>query len=157
MKKKLEGVLKAKDTMEKARDEAMKARVEAERAREQAEETKEQAEQEAYEMGVAKTETNLKAQVSGVCMLYCSQVWVEALNRARVEALSEFRRAENVSYPFAIQESAPANSEADTTPEMVEAGQESVTNTSTPLDKLVEETEHLEVSKKEKTINQETP
>ena len=65
MKKKLEGVLKAKDTMEKARDEAMKARVEAERAREQAEETKEQAEQEAYEMGVAKTETNLKAQVPG--------------------------------------------------------------------------------------------
>ena len=58
--------MKAKNTMEKARDEAMKAREEAERAKEQAKEIKEQAEQEAYEMGVAETETNLKAQVPGV-------------------------------------------------------------------------------------------
>ena len=108
-------------------------------------------------MGVAKTETNLKAQVSGVCMLYCSQVWAEALNRAGVEATSEFRRAENAYYPPTIQESAPANSEADTAPEVVKAGQNSVTNAPTPLDKLTEEIEHLEVSKKEKTINQETP
>ena len=57
--------MKAKDTIEKARDEAMKARAEAERAREQAEETKEQAEQEAYEMGVAKTETNSKPKFQG--------------------------------------------------------------------------------------------
>ena len=64
--------MKAKDTMEKARDEAMKARVEAERAKEQTEEIKEQAEQEAYEMGVAEIETNLRAQVPGVCRLYCS-------------------------------------------------------------------------------------
>ena len=108
-------------------------------------------------MGMAKTETNLKAQVSGVCMLYCSQVWAEALNRAGVEASSEFRRAENAYYPPAIRESAPANFEADTAPEVVEVGQNSVTNASTPLDKLAEEIEHLEVSKKKKTINQEAP
>ena len=100
LKKKLEGTVKAKDTMKKARDEAMKAWAEAEKAREQAEETKEQAEQEAYEIGVAETETNLKAQVPGVCRLYCSQVWVEALNQAGVEASSELRRAENVYYPL---------------------------------------------------------
>ena len=46
--------MKAKDAMEKVRDEAMKARAEAEKA-------KEQTEQEAYEMGVVETETNLKA------------------------------------------------------------------------------------------------
>ena len=73
-------------------------------------------------MGVAETETNLKAQVSGVCRLYCSQVWDEALNRAGVEASFELRRAENVYYPPAIQEFAPASFEADTAPEAVEAG-----------------------------------
>ena len=33
-------------------------------------------------------------------MLYCSQVWAEALNRAGVETSSELRRAENVYYPL---------------------------------------------------------
>ena len=51
-------------------------------------------------MGVAETETNLKAQVPGVCRLYYSQVWAEALNRAGVEASSELRRVENVYYPL---------------------------------------------------------
>ena len=64
--------MKAKDTMEKARDEATKDSAEAERAKEQAKEIKEQAEQEAYEMGVAETKTNLKTQVPRVCRLYCS-------------------------------------------------------------------------------------
>ena len=99
--------MKAKDTMEKARDEVMKARVEVEKAKEQAEETKKQVEQEAYEMGVAETETNLKAQVSGVCRLYYSKVWAETLNRAGVKASSKIRRAENVYYPPAIRESTP--------------------------------------------------
>ena len=51
-------------------------------------------------MGVAEIETNLKAQVPGVCRLYCSQVWAEALNQAGVEASFEFRKAENVYYPL---------------------------------------------------------
>ena len=51
-------------------------------------------------MGVVETETNLKAQVLGVCRLYWSQVWAEALNRARVETSSELKRAENVYYPL---------------------------------------------------------
>ena len=60
-------------------------------------------------------------------------------------------------YPPVIQEFAPASSEADTTPEVAKAGQDSATNTSTPLDKPVEETEHPGASEKEKTINQEIP
>ena len=100
LKKKLEDAVKANDTMEKARDEAVKARAEAEKARELTEETKERAEQEAYEIGVAESETNLRAQVLGVYRLYCSQVWVEALNQAGVETSSELRRAENVYYPL---------------------------------------------------------
>ena len=157
LKKKLEGAVKAKDIMEKAKDEAVKARAEAEKAREQAKETKERAEQEAYEMGVAETETNLKSQVLRVCRLYCSQVWAKALNQAGVEALFELRRAENVYYPPAIQQFAPASSEADTTSEAVEAGQDSATNAPTPLDKPAEETEHPRVLEKEKIINRKVP
>ena len=108
-------------------------------------------------MGVVETETNLKTQVSGVCRLYCSQVWAEALNRARVEASSELRRAENVYYPPAIRESSPANSQANTASEVTEAGQNSATNTLTPLDRPAEETENYGVSEKENTINQEIP
>ena len=36
--------------------------------------SKEKAEEEAYNLGVAKTQTTLKAQVPRVCRLYCSQV-----------------------------------------------------------------------------------
>ena len=143
--------------MEKARDEAIKARAEAEKAKEQAEEIKEQVEQEAYELGVAETETNLKAQVPGVCKLYCFQVQVEALNQAGVEASSELMRAENVYYPPAIQESAPTSSEANTAPETAKVGQGNVTNAPTPLDKPAEDIEHPRVSEKDKSINQETP
>ena len=73
-------------------------------------------------MGVVETETNLKAQVSGVCRLYCSQVWAETFNQAGVKASFELRRAENVYYPPAIQESAPASFKADTAPEVAESG-----------------------------------
>ena len=59
-------------------------------------------------------------------------------------------------YPLAIRESTPASYEADTAPRTAEASQDSVTNTPTPLDKPAEETDHLGVSEKDKTINQET-
>ena len=132
------------------RDEAIKAPAKAKRA-------KEQAKQEAYEMGVAETETNFKTQVPRVYRLHCSQVWAEALNRARAEASFELNRVENVYYPPAIREFAHASSEADTAPKAAKAGQDSATNAFTPLDKPVKETEHPGVSEKEKTINQETP
>ena len=55
-------------------------------ARTETECSKEKAEEEAYDLGVAKTQATLKAQVPGVCRLYYSQVWNEALKQARVEA-----------------------------------------------------------------------
>ena len=58
--------------------------------------------QEGYDIGVAETEETLKAEVSGVCRNYCSQVWKEALNQAGVEASSTFRKTENIYYPSAI-------------------------------------------------------
>ena len=60
-------------------------------------------------------------------------------------------------YPPTIRESAPANSQADTAPEVTEAGQDSATNTPSPLDRPAEETENYGVSEKENTINQEIP
>ena len=48
-------------------------------ARAEAKSSKEKAEEEAYDLGVADTQATLKAQVYGVCKLYCSQVWNEAL------------------------------------------------------------------------------
>ena len=46
----------------------MFARIEAECSKEKAEE---KAEEEAYDLGVAETQATLKAQVLGVCRLYC--------------------------------------------------------------------------------------
>ena len=59
----------------------------------------EQAKQDGYDIGVAETEVALRAEVSGVCRNYCSQVWIEALNQAEVEASSILRRAKNIYYP----------------------------------------------------------
>jgi len=60
-------------------------------------------------------------------------------------------------YPPTIWKSALAISKADTALEVAEAGQDNATNDPTPLDKTAEETKHLGVSEKEKTINQEVP
>ena len=57
----------------------MRAKEEAKFARTEAECSKKKAEDEAYDSGVAETQAALKAQVPGVCKLYCSQVWNEAL------------------------------------------------------------------------------
>ena len=54
------------------RDEAVRAKREAEFARTEVECSKEKAEEEAYDSRVAETEAALKAQVLGVCRLYCS-------------------------------------------------------------------------------------
>ena len=65
---------------------------------------------------MAKTQAAHKAQISGLCRLYCSQVWEEALKRARVEASSDLWKAESIFYPSAIRETASANSEAMSDP-----------------------------------------
>ena len=98
----------------------MRAKKEAEFARTEAECSKEKAEEEAYDTGVAETEAALKAQVPGVCRLYCSQVWNEALKQAGVDASSNLWKAECVFYPLAIREDATSSSEVRDAPEGVE-------------------------------------
>ena len=92
LKKKLTKAEGAKNVAEWARDEALKAKEKAVFARSEAERSKEKAEEEALDLGVAKTQATLKAQVPGVCRLYCSQVWNEALKQARVKASSNLWR-----------------------------------------------------------------
>ena len=72
LKQKLAAVEGAKKVAEWARDKALKAKEEAVFARTKAECSKEKAEEEAYDLGVAETQANLKAQVPRVCRLYCS-------------------------------------------------------------------------------------
>ena len=86
-----------------------------------AESSKEKAEEEAYDLGVAETQATLKAQVPGVCRLYCSQAWNEALKQAEVEALSDLWKVGNVYYPLAIRETAPISSKAESALEKAEA------------------------------------
>ena len=123
LKKKLIMADNAKGVAEFAWDEAVRAKQEAEFARTEAETTKDKAEDEGYEAGVADTQASLKAQIPGVCRLYCSQVWEEALKRAGVEASSDLWKAESVFYPPAIREIASTSSEAMSAPQEAEAAQ----------------------------------
>ena len=111
LKKKLAEAEGAKNVAIWAKDEAVRAKEEAEFARTEVECSKEKAEEEAYDTGVAETEAALKAQVPGVCRLYCSQVWNEALKQAGVDALSNLWKAECVFYPPTIREDATPSSE----------------------------------------------
>ena len=101
-----------KGVAEYARDEAMRAKREAEFARNEVETAKETAEDNGYNTRVAETQAILKAQIPGVCRLYCSQVWEEALKRAGVNASSNLWKAENIFYPTAIREDTSTSSKA---------------------------------------------
>ena len=61
LKKKLAEAEGAKNVAKWARDEALRAKEEAEFARAKAESSKEKADKEAYELGIAETQANLKA------------------------------------------------------------------------------------------------
>ena len=99
MKKKLIEANNTKGVAEFARDEVVRARKEAEFARTEAETAKGKAEEEDYEAGVVETQASLKAKIPGVCRLYCSQVWDEALKQVGVEASFDLWKAETVFYP----------------------------------------------------------
>ena len=105
LKKKLEKVERAKNQAEKAKEEAEKAR--------------EEAQQEGHDIGVLKTKEALRAEVLGVCRIYCAQVWDETLNQAGVEDSSMLRKAENVYYPPAIRASS-SNSKTVALPEVAD-------------------------------------
>ena len=120
LKKKLFEAERVKGIAEWARDEALKVKIEAEFARTEAESSKEKAEEEAYDTGVVETQATLKAQIPGVCRLYCSQVWNEAFKQAGVEASSVLWKVEKVYYPSAIREAAPASSKTESVLEEAE-------------------------------------
>ena len=110
LKKKLAKAEGAKNVAEWAREEVLRAKEEAVFAKGEVESSKEKAKEEAYDLGVAETQATLKAQVLGVCRLYCSQVWNEALKQVGVEASSDLWKLENIYYPPAIREAAPSSS-----------------------------------------------
>ena len=93
LKKKLVMADNAKGVAEFARDEVVRAKQKAEFARNEAEAARDKAEDKGYDAGVAETQASLKAQIPGMCRLYCSQVWKEALKQVGVEASSDLWKA----------------------------------------------------------------
>ena len=112
LNKQLATAVHEKGVAEYARDEALRAKQEAEFARNDAEAAKNTAEDDGYNMGMAETQATLKAQIPRVCRFYCSQVWEEALKRARVDASSDLWKAENIFCPTAIREATSTSSVA---------------------------------------------
>ena len=92
LKKQLEEAQKLKDQAEKAKAEVEKAKVEVEKE-------KDEAEQHGYDVGVAKTEDTLRAEVSAICRAYCAQTWEEALNRAGIDAFFQAEKARKYLLP----------------------------------------------------------
>ena len=155
LKKKLaEG---AKNVAEWARDEALQAKEEAVFTRSEAKNSKEKAEEEAYDLGVVKTQATLKAQVLGVCKLYCSQVWNEALKQAGVEASSDLWKVENVYYPLAIREAAPFSSEVKDAPEEAEAASPGAVLAITVPEELARENEPSGATETSEGLNPDAP
>ena len=72
MKQKLAKAEGVKNVAEWAKDKALRAKEEAVFAKTEAECSKKKAEEKAYNLRVAETQATLKAQVPGVCKLYCS-------------------------------------------------------------------------------------
>ena len=58
----------------------------------------------AYKRGVVETEARLTAEVTVVCKDYYAVTYYQALNRARVPADSDLRRADKVYYLKDIRE-----------------------------------------------------
>ena len=87
----------------KLKDQAEKARMQAEEDKAKAKKERDKAEQHGYDVGVAKTEDTLRAEVLAVCRAYYTQTWEETLNRAGIDASSEFRKPENIVFPLALQ------------------------------------------------------
>ena len=98
LKKQLEEAQRLKDQAKKSKAEPEKAKIEAEK-------TRDEAKQKGYDLRVVETEETLRAEVPAVCRNYCAQTWDEALNRARVEASSELRKAKTLYYPPVIRAS----------------------------------------------------
>ena len=106
---------------------------------------------------MADTQAILKAQIPGVCRLYCSQVWNEALKQAGVEASSDLWKAEKVYYPSAIRETAPINSEIVSAPEKAEVARPEVALAMSAPNEPAEGAELPGVTKTRGSSNPEAP
>ena len=157
LKKKLIEADNAKGMAKFARDEAVKAKIEAEFAKTEAETIKDKAEEEAYDAGVAKIQALLKAQIPGLCRLYCSQVWDEALKRVGVEASSDLWKAESVFYSPTICKTASASSETMSIPQEVEVAQSEAAQIIVIPNESTEEGEPHEVTEAPGGLNPEMP
>ena len=146
-----------KNIAEWARDEALRAKAKAVFARAKAESSKEKAEEEAYDLGVAETQATLKAQVPGVCRLYCSQVWNKALKQAGNDASSDLWKVENVYYPPTIQETTLSSSEAKNAPEEAKAARPKAALAITGPDEPARESELSGAAKSNEILNPKAP
>ena len=114
-------VLRAQlEEAQRLKDQAEKAKARVEKAKAKAEKEKDEAEQHGYDVGVARTEVALRAEVPIVCQACCAQSWVEALNRAGVEASSKLRRPENIFFPPTIQVSGLSSNQKEAVPTVAE-------------------------------------
>ena len=77
--------------------------MQAEEDKAKAEKERDEAQQHGYDVGVAETEDAFRAEVLTMCRAYCAQTWEKALNQAGVEASSELRKPENITFPPALQ------------------------------------------------------
>ena len=96
---------------------------------EEAKKATEKAEQEGCEMGMAKTEEALRAEVLEVYRFYWLQVWNEALDQAGVKASFALRKAENVYYPPTICALGSSSSKADSGSKEADIGRDSLATT----------------------------
>ena len=85
------------------KDLAEKAKLQAEEDKLKAEKERDEAEQHGYDVGVAKTEDALRAEVPTICRAYYAQTQEEALNQAGIDASSALRKPENIVFPLALQ------------------------------------------------------
>ena len=135
----------------------MRAKEEAVFARAEAESFKEKPEEEAYDLGMAKIQTILKAQLRGVCRFYCSQVWNEALKQVGVETSSDLWKVENVYYPLTIRETAPSSFKAKDALEKDEVARPEVALAITVPDELAKESELFGAVETNEGLNPEAP
>ena len=106
---------------------------------------------------MADTQASLKAQIPGVCRLYCSQDWEEALKRAGVEASSGLWKVESIFYPPAIRETASASSEAMRDPQEASAVQSEAAQIIVPSNELTDGGEPLDATEAPGGLNPEMP
>ena len=102
-KEQLVALKKQLEKAQRLRDQAEKAKVEAEKAKSQVKRERDEAEQHGYDVGVAKIEDALRAEVPAVCRAYCTRTWQEDVNIVGIEASSEMRTPENIIFPLALQ------------------------------------------------------